>query len=206
MYCRQPRLTRFSRLSTTICPPGDAHGTSTPATAFAQDKTSNKGGLEPLRLNLAIFKLLEEQSANDMDPLPPRCVRQTTHIEHVEIEGLQFTADVIPLLHSRNLALDAKYMQQVPDSDAQLVAQSTNRRSASAEWQMSIQELALRHLIDQGEVQTFIGCPLREVGNACKIHAHGVGMISARSKIADIPLFDGRENTARQPATRLRLQ
>jgi|TARA_B100000749_G_scaffold220170_1_gene175236 hypothetical protein len=69
-----------------------------------------------------------------------------------------------------------------------------------------IQELALRHLIYLGEVDTFIGYPLREVGNACKIHARCVGMISARSKIADIPLFDGREDTARQPATRLRLQ
>ena len=116
------------------CAAGDAHGTSTPATAFAQDKTSNKGGLEPLRLNLAIFKLLEEQSANDMDPLPPRCVRQTTHIEHVEIEGLQFTADVIPLFRSRNLTLDAKHMQQMPDGDAQLAAQFANRRSACAKW------------------------------------------------------------------------
>ena len=102
--------------------------------AFAQDKPSNKGWLELLRGNRAIAKPLEEQSANDMDPLPPCRVRQTTDIEHVAIEGLQFTADVIPLLRSPNLALDAKHMQQMPDSDAQLAAHFANRRSACAKW------------------------------------------------------------------------
>src|ERR1700675_1768925 len=79
------------------CTTSDAHGASPPATAFAEDKTSNKGWLELLRINLAIARLFEEESANDMDPLPSRRVRQTTDIAHEAIEGRQLTAYAIPL-------------------------------------------------------------------------------------------------------------
>src|SRR3546814_3748589 len=57
---------------TTDCAASDTHGASTPTTAFTEDKTPDDCRVELLRINLAITEPLEEQPANDMDPLPPR--------------------------------------------------------------------------------------------------------------------------------------
>src|SRR3546814_15845372 len=74
---------------TTDCAASDTHGASTTTTAFTEDKTPDDCRVELLRINLAITEPLEEQPANDMDPLPPRRVRQTTDIAHVTIECCQ---------------------------------------------------------------------------------------------------------------------
>src|SRR3546814_14844430 len=102
--------------------------------------------------------------------------------------------------------LGTKHVQKVPDSDAQLVAQLANRVRAIARWHMVIQEPSLRRLIDQRDVHAFLGRPLPEMCDASKIYPHSVRMISARSKIGDIPLLHGRKDTVRPPATRSRLQ
>src|SRR3546814_18492538 len=94
----------------------------------------------------------------------------------------------------------------ISESDAQLLAQLANRVRAIARWHMVIQEPSLRRLIDQRDVQAFLGRPLPEMCDASKIYSHCVRMISARSKIGDILLLHGRKDTVRQPATRSRLQ
>src|SRR3546814_10608910 len=85
---------RISDWSSDVCSSDlDTHGASTPTTAFTEDKTPDDCRVELLRINLAITEPLEEQPANDMDPLPPRRVRQTTDIAHVTIECCQFTVE-----------------------------------------------------------------------------------------------------------------
>ncbi|GFZ90323.1 hypothetical protein GCM10011497_19900 [Elstera cyanobacteriorum] len=168
----------------------DAHSPGAPTAALAQDKVSNVVGIELLRDNLAVAKLLNKQSANDLDPLLPCRVRQTADIAHVPIEICQLTADVILLLRKRNLALSAKYTQEMTNGDAQLVTQFANWRAARARRQMLVEKLLLRSFIDQHEAQARFGNPLREVGDTGQIHAHGVGMISACSKLGDILIFD----------------
>src|SRR3546814_9429460 len=96
--------------------------------------------------------------------------------------------------------LGTKHVQKVPDSDAQLVAQLANRVRAIARWHMVIQEPSLRRLIDQRDVQAFLGRPLPEMCDASKIYSHCVRMLSARSKIGDKLLLHGRKDTFRQPA------
>src|SRR3546814_11548031 len=99
-----------------------------------------------------------------MDPLPPRRVRQTTDIAHVTIECCQFTVEPAPLFDRRNPPLGTKHVQQVPDSDAQLVAQLANRVRAIARWHMVIQEPSLRRLIDRSEERR----GGKECGSTCR--------------------------------------
>lgn len=147
---------------TTDCAASDPHGTGTPTTAFAEDKTPDDCRVDLLRVNLTFAEPLEEQPANDMNPLPPRCVRQTTDITHVAIERRQFTVELAPLLDCRNPLLGTKHMQQMLYSGAQLVAQPPNEVRTIARWRMGIQEPSPRRLIDQREIQALFGRPLRE--------------------------------------------
>src|SRR3546814_6093592 len=112
---------------TTDCAASDTHGASTPTTAFTDDKTPDDCRVELLRINLAITEPLEEQPANDMDPLPPRRVRQTTDIAHVTIECCQFTVEPAPLFDPRNPPLGTKHLKRVPHSYGHHVAQLATR-------------------------------------------------------------------------------
>src|SRR3546814_10991014 len=89
----------------------------------------------------------------------------------------------------------------ISESDAQLLAQLANRVRAIARWHMVIQEPSLRRLIDQRDVQSFLGRPLPEMCDASKIFSHCVRMIKVRSKLGAILLLHGRNDTVRQPVS-----
>src|SRR3546814_18572968 len=99
---------------TTDCAASDTHGASTPTTAFTEDKTPDDCRVELLRINLALTEPLEEQPANDMDPLPPRRFRQTTDLAPVTIEFCQFTAEPAPPIDPPHPPLGPQQVHKVP--------------------------------------------------------------------------------------------